>query len=77
MRPNTGIKLGWVFMVLALLIGMGTATFDAHAYTITFQTPDPQRKCPRPHPDATMSISMWNVNGWPLWHKFCWYKEKK
>jgi hypothetical protein len=73
MSVNTETKLGWFFLILAVVIALITPMCDARAETISFQTPDPNRNCPKPHPTATMSVSIWNSGGWPLWKKYCWY----
>ena len=70
-------KSGLVFLILALLIAMGAASFDAHGETISFQTKDPSTPCPKPNPDATFSVSIWNSGGWPLWRKTCLYSDTK
>lgn len=66
-------KLCACFFFAVCLILLYTEAFGE---TVTFQTKDPSTKCPF-KADATMSQSIWNSGGWPLWKKTCWRKDKK
>jgi hypothetical protein len=76
LRPKMGWqgKLTLCFLAFACILILATEAFGE---TVTFQSSKPDTKCPLPHPDATMAVSLWNVGGFPLWRVTCWYKEKK
>jgi hypothetical protein len=79
LRPSMSweVKLAICFFIAAIIIGLSSSW--ANAETVTFQSKDSTlsgAKCPF-KPDATMSVSIWNSGGWPLWRITCWRKDHK